>query len=136
MELLKLILSLIPLILSAVAAVFAFVVAVRSKIKANQAAAEAKTEADKAQAEAEKAAADLEMEEAAMRFISEAETLYKTYDAIMKQNGASAGPLKKETVLAKMRTYAIEKGFSLDVSEWSEKIDELVSFTKSVNSKQ
>ncbi len=136
METLRLILSFIPIVLAAISAVYAFVTALRSKAKAKKAAVEAKTEAEKAQAEAEKAAAELAMEQAAKIFIAEAENLYKAYDEILKARGESAGAMKKETVLAKLRTFAIEKGFSLDVSEWSAKIDELVKFTKSVNAKQ
>lgn len=136
METLRTILSFIPIVLAAISAVYAFVTAWKSKVKAKKAAAEAKTEAEKAQAEAEHAAAELEMEQAAKLFIAEAETLYKAYDEILKQRGQSAGAMKKETVLAKLRTFAIEKGVSLDVTEWSAKIDDLVKFTKSVNHKQ
>jgi uncharacterized membrane protein YqiK len=136
METLKLILSLIPIILAAISASYAFITAWKTKVKAKKAEAEAKTEAERAQAEAERAAAELDMEQAAKTFIAEAETLYKAYDDILKQRGQSAGALKKETVLAKLRTYAIEKGVSLDANEWSERVDKLVKFTKAVNSKQ
>lgn len=136
METLKVILSFIPIVLAAISAVVAFVTAWQSKVKAKRAAVVAKTEAEKAQAEAEQAAAALEMEQAAKLFIAEAETLYKAYDELLKQRGQSAGAMKKETVLAKLRTFAIEKGVSLDVAEWSAKIDELVKFTKSVNGKK
>ena len=136
METLRLILSLIPIILAAISAVYAFATAWKTKVKAKKAEAEAKTEAEKAQAQAEQAAAVLDMEEAAKSFIAEAETLYKAYDDLLKQRGQSAGALKKETVLVKLRTYAIEKGLSFDLNEWSEKIDKLVKFTKAVNAKK
>lgn len=116
------ILKLIPVLLGAVSAVVAFVAAWKAKRKAKTAE--------------EKAKAELEMEEAAKTFIADAETLYKAYDTMAKQNGGSAGALKKETVLAKLRTYAIEKGITLDVAFWTDKIDELVAFTKSVNAKK
>lgn len=134
MEIIKNILTFIPLVLAAISAICTFGMAWRAKSKAKAAAAEAKTEAEKAQAAAAQAAAELEMEQAAKSFIAEAETLYKAYDELLKSRGGSAGALKKETVLAKLRTYAIENGVSLDVNEWSEKIDKLVKFTKSVNS--
>lgn len=135
METVKIILSFIPIVLAAISAIYAFFSAWKSKAKAREAAASAKTEAERAQAEAAQAAAELEMEQAAKVFIAEAETLYKAYDEILKVRGGSAGAMKKETVLAKLRTYAIEKGIALDVNEWSEKIDSLVKFTKSVNTK-
>lgn len=135
METIKIILSFIPLILAVLSAGYAFITAFKSKAKAKEAAANAKTEAEKAQAEADRATADLELEQAAKNFIAEAETLYKAYDEILKARGGSAGAMKKETVLSKLRTYAIENGISLDVNEWSEKIDKLVKFTKMVNTK-
>lgn len=121
METVKIILSLIPLILGAIASIISFIVAAKARKNA-------KTEEEKAKAE-------LAMEEAAKSFISDAEIMYKSVDEILKAKGESAGSLKKETVLAKLRTYAIEKGYTLDVSAWSDKIDELVKFTKAVNAK-
>lgn len=122
METLKLILNFIPLVLGALSAIVAFFAAWKAKRNAKN--------------ETERAQAELEMEQAAKSFIAEAENLYSAYDAIAKQNGGSAGALKKETVLAKLRTYAIEKGLTLDVVAWSDKIDELVKFTKEVNAKK
>lgn len=122
MEIFLTILKFIPAVLGAVAAVVSWIVAFKAKKKA-------KTEQAKAEAE-------LAMEQAAKVFITEAETLYGAFDAILKAKGESAGSLKKETVLAKLRTYAIEKGLTLDVDLWSMKIDEIVKFTKEVNAKQ
>ena len=116
-------------------AVIAFLKAVKVRREAVDKVAAAKSEAERAQAEAEIAAANLEMEKAAKAFIAEAEASYKIVDDLLKTRGQSAGGLKKETVLAKLRTLAIEKGISIDVAEWSEKIDEIVKFTKQVNSK-
>lgn len=122
MEILMNILKFIPLILGAISALVAFFTA--WKVKRN-----AKTETEKAKAE-------LALEQAAKGFIAEAENLYSAYDAMAKQRGESAGALKKETVLAKLRTYAIENGITLDVNVWTDKIDELVKFTKTVNGKK
>lgn len=135
MEIAKSIISFIPLVLAAISALYAFFTAWRSKAKAKDAAAAAQTEAEQAKAAAELAAAELAMEQAAKAFIVEAESLYKGYDDILKARNSSAGAMKKETVLSKLRTYAIEKGYTLDVEEWSKKIDSLVKFTKSVNAK-
>lgn len=135
METIKTVLTLVPVALAAISAVITFIVAWKAKSKAKNAAATATTEAEKAKAEAELNAAELAMEQAAKSFITEAETVYKSVDDFLKARGQSAGSLKKETVLAKLRTYAIENGITLDVNAWSDKIDELVKFTKSVNSK-
>ena len=122
MELFMNILKFIPLVIGAISAVVAFITAWKAK--------------KKAKTQAEKAAAELAMEQAAKGFIVEAEKLYSAYDAMAKQRGESAGALKKETVLAKLRTYAIENGITLDVAVWTDKIDELVKFTKDVNAKK
>lgn len=136
MEIFKEILTFIPLVLGAILALVAFVDAWKAKKKAKAAAEAAKTEAEKAQAEADRAAAELAMEQAAKQFIAQAETMYSSVDSILKAKGESAGALKKETVLAKLRTYAIENGITLDVVEWTDKIDKLVEFTKEVNAKK
>ncbi len=136
MEIIMEILKFIPLLLGAIAAVSSFIAAWKAKKKAKEAEAAAKDEAEKAQAEAERAAAELALEQAAKSFISQAEEMYKSVDDILKSRGESAGALKKETVLAKLRTYAIENGITLDVVAWTDKIDELVKFTKAVNAKK
>lgn len=136
MEILMNILKFIPLVFGAISAVVAFVTAWKAKKKAKAAAEAAKTEEEKAKAAQELAEAELALEQAAKSFISEAEVMYKSVDEILKAKGQSAGALKKETVLAKLRTYAIENGISLDVNAWTDKIDELVKFTKEVNAKK
>lgn len=136
METLKTILSFIPLLFGAITATVTFILAFKARRKAKETAALAQTEAEKAQAEAEIKTAELAMEQAAKSFIADAEITYKTVDEMLKARNESAGSLKKETVLAKLRTYAIEKGYTLDVAVWSDKIDELVKFTKIVNAKK
>lgn len=84
--------------------------------------------------EAEKEKAQNEMIEQANAFILMAEETYKSVDKIMKGQNSSAGSLKKETVMSRLQAYAISKGYVFDVEYWSKKIDEIVSFTKSVNS--
>ena len=133
MEIFKTILMFIPLVCGAITAIVTFVLSWKARRKAKAEAAAAKTEAEKAQAEAAIKEAELAMEQAAKTFISDAEITYKTVDELLKARGQSAGSLKKETVLAKLRTYAIENGIALDVETWSKKIDDLVKFTKEVN---
>jgi flagellar basal body-associated protein FliL len=122
-------------LITAVPAVIAFVKAAKAKKQAKEHAENATTEAERAKAEAAYSAAELEMEQAAKSFIAEAEITYKSFDDLLKAKGQSAGAIKKETVLAKLRNYAIEKGITIDSEKWSERIDELVAFTKKVNSK-
>lgn len=67
------------------------------------------------------------------QFISTAETTFAELDAVMKAQGTSAGAVKKETVMTKLQAYALQKGYKINLEEWSAKIDEIVAFTKSVN---
>lgn len=136
MELFIQLITIIPAALTALGSIIAAISAWKAKRKAKKEAEAAKTEAEKAKAEADIAAANLAMEQAAKEFIAQAETMYGSVDAILKQKGESAGALKKETVLAKLRTYAIENGITIDVVAWTDKIDELVKFTKDVNAKK
>lgn len=135
METLKLILSYVPLVLSATLALISFVYALKAKRTAKAHLESATTVEEQAKAEADLAAAELALEAAAKSFIADAEVMYKSFDEVLKTKGQSAGSLKKETVLSKLRTYAIEKGITLDVEAWSAKIDDLVKFTKQVNAK-
>lgn len=69
----------------------------------------------------------------AQAFIADAEEQYAAIDVFMKQNGSSCSAMKKDSVLAKLQTLAINLGVKFDTEFWSQKIDELVSFTKKVN---
>ena len=88
----------------------------------------AKTETAK-----EKAKADLLA--TAKGFISAAEVAFAGFDKMMKQQGQSAGAMKKDTVFNKLQAYALQNGYTFDAEEWSQKIDELVAYTTSVNVK-
>lgn len=68
-------------------------------------------------------------------FIIEAENMYKTVDSLLKANGGSCGSVKKEGVMSKLRTEAIQKGLEFDEEFWSKTVDELVKMTKEVNRK-
>lgn len=85
-------------------------------------------------ADKEKANADLLA--TAKNFISAAEVAFEGFDKMMKAQGGSAGAMKKDTVFTKLQAYALQNGYDFDATEWSEKIDELVKFTKNVNAKK
>lgn len=89
----------------------------------------AKTDAAK-----EKANADLLA--TAKGFISAAEVAFEGFDKTMKAQGSSAGAMKKDTVFNKLQAYALQNGYAFDVDEWSQKIDDLVAYAKSVNYKK
>lgn len=86
------------------------------------------------QAEREKATND--MLEQLNTLIETAEETYKQVDTLMKVNGyGSVGALKKETVLSKLQSYAIDRGYIYDAEYWSNKVDEVVALTRKVNAK-
>ena len=87
---------------------------------------EAKNEAEIAEAEAD-------LLQTAILLIDSAETLYKDVDKALKSKGESAGPVKKETVMMKLQTYANEKQYDFDAEKWSGVIDGIVKITKNVN---
>ena len=85
-------------------------------------------------AEREKATND--MLEQLNILIETAEETYKQVDTLMKVNGyGSVGALKKETVLSKLQSYAIDRGYIYDAEYWSNKVDEVVALTRKVNAK-
>ena len=88
----------------------------------------------KAKTAEEKAEAEKLMAEKANELIESAETFYKNLDSVLKQTtGESAGPLKKDSVMAKLQAFALSKGITFDAEYWSSKIDEIVKLTKAVN---
>ena len=109
------------LLTTGIPAIIAFINAVKARKIAE-------TEADK-----EKANADLLA--TAKDLIASAEVMFDGFDKMMKSQGSSAGTLKKDNVMAKLQAYASQKGYEFDTAEWSENIDNLVAFTKSVNAK-
>lgn len=66
-------------------------------------------------------------------FIQEAEEAYANVNAVLKARGESAGSAKKESVLSKLREYALDHGYDFDSVAWGEKIDEVVALTRKVN---
>ena len=102
-----------------------FIIALADAIKKRKAA---KTEAEKEQANSE-------LRALAKTLIAKVETEYKDYNAFLKSRGASAGSIKKNSVLTDLKAYALEKGYAFDAEEWSATIDTLVEFTRNVNAK-
>ena len=88
-----------------------------------------------AKTEAEKEAAKNDMLGVLNGFIEAAEVLYKDIDLVVKQNGASLGAVKKDSVLTKLQAYAIEKGYAFDADYWSATNDNIVALTRKVNAK-
>lgn len=96
-------------------------------------AAKAKKKAQTAEASE---AAQQKMIDEANKLIESAETFYKSLDNVLRQTeGTTAGVYKKESVMVKLQSYAASLGITFDADYWSSKIDELVRFTKNVNSK-
>ena len=88
---------------------------------------------------AEQEAAINEMKTAAQGFIADAERFYEGYTKSLIGTGMAvttsvkSGALKKDSVMAKLSQYALEKGYVFDSEYWSKAIDELVELTKNVN---
>ena len=96
---------------------------------------EAKTEEEKAAAEAALAQANADLSDKVSQLVDEEEQLWKNYDGMLKNAGLKSGPLKKDSVMSKLQAYAIEKNYTFDSTVWSEKVDNIVKLTKSVNVK-
>lgn len=88
-----------------------------------------------AKTEAEREAAKNDMLSTVNTLVANAEQSYKEVDAVLKQRGASAGSVKKDSVMTKLQAYALDKGYEFDAEFWSAQIDEIVSLTKTVNAK-
>lgn len=88
-----------------------------------------------AKTEAEKEAAKNEMLDVMQSLIETAEDAYKDVNQILKQNGSSAGPVKKDTVMTRLQAYAISHSYVFDEDYWSSKIDQFIESTKLVNAK-
>ena len=102
-----------------------FIIKLSSASKAKRAATTA----------AEKEQAHNDMLAVVNGFIADAETAFKGFDALMRsQQNTTAGAMKKDTVITKLQAYALSHGYEFDAEFWSAKIDEIVAFTKKVNS--
>lgn len=89
-----------------------------------------------AKSEADKQSAHNDMLAVVNGFIADAEIAFKGFDALMRQQqNTTAGAMKKDTVLTKLQAYALSQGYVFDAEYWSNKIDDIVAFTKKVNAK-
>lgn len=88
--------------------------------------------AAKTEAEAEKAYNDMLTH--AHSLIEAAEVAFEGYDRMMKDQGKSAGAMKKKDVTSQLQVYALTHGYAYDAEYWSTKIDDIVKFTREVNS--
>lgn len=104
---------------------------------AKKAEAEAKAEnLEKiaAEAAAKTAEAEADLLKKAIDLMDAAETTYKRVDGVLKaEGGKGAGAVKKDTVMTKLQSYALENKFPFDADKWSGVVDGLVKFTKNVN---
>lgn len=59
-----------------------------------------------------------------------AETTYKVFgDAI----GQKVGGMKKENVLKDLQIFAISNGIAYDAAKWSDEIEQMIAFSKTIN---
>lgn len=115
--------------IGATTTIIGFVRAAKAKKKAKLIADE------KERAEAEAKANDMLREEA-NRLMEKAEVFYKNLDLVLKQQGESAGPYKKEDVMAKLQGFAIAAEIPFDYDKWSQYVDVTCRFTKILNAKE
>lgn len=123
-------------ITTAIPFIIGLVDANKKRKAAKKAAEEATTEAELAKAEAAHQAAINDMLRQANVFVEQMEGLYKNIDGIVKEQGSTTGPLKKEGAMTKLQAYAIENGYEFDAEYWSKYIDDTVKLTHNVNSQK
>lgn len=116
-------------IISAIAS-FLFVTLIPSIIALVKTVKQAKN----AKTDAEKQAIYNSLLDEVNNLITNAEETYKNVDTILKaQTGKGSGAVKKELVMTKLQASCLQKGIEFDSQYWSNKIDELVAMTKTVN---
>lgn len=94
-------------------------------------------EAKAAKTDAEKQAIYNDMLNQVNSLVANAEQTFMALDTALKNQGQKGcGALKKDTVMNKLQTYALQKGIEFDQDYWSTKIDEVVAVTKKVNAKE
>lgn len=82
---------------------------------------------------AEKTAIVNEIIGEAQTLIINAENMYKSVDALLKQQGGTSGALKKSQVMTGIQQLCLSKGIDFDVDFWSAEVEKLVTLTKQVN---
>lgn len=129
MNIVQIIYTCVIIVIGLTTSIIGFVKAVKAKKAAKIIADE------KERAEAEAKANDMLREEA-NKLMEKAEVFYKNLDIVLKQQGESAGPYKKEDVMAKLQGFAIASGIDFDVEKWSAYVDATCKFTKVLNAKE
>lgn len=88
-----------------------------------------------AKTDAEKQAILNDINNSVVQFIADAEKTFEALDVSLKQRGAASGcgTMKKESVLTKIQSLCLAKGIEYDSQYWSDKVDELVKLTNTVN---
>lgn len=97
-------------------------------LKSIKAKKNAKTEAEKERA---KNAIATELK----RLVANAEVTFAPIDRLLKAQNQSAGSMKKRDVVANLKTFCLENGFSWDDETMDKAIEDEVAYTKAVNSK-
>lgn len=68
-----------------------------------------------------------------IEFVRDAENSYKMQNEYLKKEGATAGKLKKENVLAMLKIECMNRGIEFNAGYWERKIYALVEMSKEVN---
>lgn len=85
-----------------------------------------------AKAEQAKNAIDAEIK----RLVADAEVNYAPIDATLKQQGRTAGSMKKSIVTNDLKAFCLENKIKWDAAEMDAAIENAIAFTKSVNGKE
>lgn len=90
----------------------------------------------KAKDKAAKEAAYNDLYQHGLEFVQNIETSFESFNMMLKTQGTSAGPMKKEQVMTRLQNYALQHGYEFDEAFWSAEIDKIVAFTREVNAKK
>ena len=90
----------------------------------------------KTKGKAERAAAFNDLYQHGLKFVQDIETSFDSFNKMLKSQGSSAGPMKKEQVMTRLQNYALQQGYEFDEEFWSAEIDNIVAFTREVNAKK
>ena len=90
----------------------------------------------KAKDKAAREAAYNDLYQHGLEFVENVETTYESFNKMLKSQGSSAGPMKKEQVMTRLQNYALQNGYEFDEAFWSAEIDKIVAFTREVNAKK
>lgn len=120
---------------AAIPLVIGLIVVIKQKINTAKQIIAANDEKAKAEAKAADAEATTAMYSYANELVEAAEVLYKDVNISLKEQGKSAGPVKKDSVMSKLQMFALEHNYTFDFDKWSDTVDQIVKLTKNVNAK-